>query len=376
MTLDVAAADPLHDLHEQAEAEFQPYAAWQIVSTFGEPQAEYAALRKGAGLMDLPQRGFLELTGKDRLPFLNNLITNQTYDKATKTGLAAGQGVYAFLLQAKNGRVIADMTVLELGDRTLIELDGRLAGDVAAALERYKFAEQVTITNRTGQLHEIALHGPRATVAMHELPALEATACATIDLFGAPAVVWRDDPTGAAGFHLVVPSQSARVVWMNAIGRHVRPVGWAAFNAARVEAGRPLFGIDFDDTALPAETGPLLDRAVSFTKGCYPGQEIVARMHARQQVAKRIVGLKMADDNLPMAGAPLTDDGGDTVGGVTSSTVSPLLSNLAVALATVKKGSFAAGTVLTVPAEGAMRRAVVVDLPLVPATVTAPKEPA
>ena len=372
MTAAVATPDPLHDLHEQAEAEFQPYAAWQIVSTFGEPQAEYAALRKGAGLMDLPQRGFLELTGKDRLPFLNNLVSNQTFDKNTKIGLTAGHGVYAFLLQAKTGRIIADLTVLELGDRTLVELDGRLAAGVAAALDRYKFAEQVTVTNRTGQLHQIALHGPRATVALHELPPLKLTACATIELFGTPTVVWRDDPTGTAGYHLIVPADAARLVWMNAIGRHVRPVGWAAFNAARIEAGRPLFGIDFDDATLPAETGPLLDRAVSFTKGCYPGQEIVARMHARQQVSKRIVGLRLSDDHLPIAGAPVTDDAGDTVGGVTSSTVSPLLSNVAVALATVRKGSFAAGTVVNVPAEGAVRRAVVVELPFVAVN----KEPA
>ena len=367
----VPVSDPLHDLHEQAEAEFQPYAAGQIVSTFGEPQAEYAALRKGTGLMDLPQRGFLELTGRDRLPFLNNLISNQTFDKASKAGMAAGRGVYAFLLQAKNGRIIADLNVLELGDRTLIELDGRLAVDVAAGLERYRFAEQVTITNRTEQLHEIALHGPRATVALHELPPLEPMACATIELFGTPVVAWRDDPTGSAGYHLIMPAGSARLVWMNAIGRHVRPIGWAAFNAARVEAGRPLFGIDFDDTALPAETGPLLDRAVSFTKGCYPGQEIVARMHARGQAAKRIVGLRMSDDALPIAGAAVTDDAGETVGGVTSSTVSPLLSNVAVALATVRKNFVAAGTVVNVPAEGAIRRAVVVELPFVTA-----KEPA
>ena len=368
-----AVADPLHDLHEQAEAEFQPYADGQIVSTFGEPQAEYAALRKGTALMDLPQRGVLELTGRDRLPFLNNLVTNQTYDKAAKTGLAAGRGVYAFLLDAKKGRILADLTVLELGDRTLLEVDARLAATVAATLERYRFAEQVTITDRTGQLHEMAVHGPRATLTLHELPPLDPLGCATLNLFGTSAVVWRDDPTGSPGYHLIVPTEAARLVWMNTIGRHVRPVGWAAFNAARIEAGRPLFGIDFDDTALPAETGPLLARAVSFTKGCYPGQEIVARMHARGQVAKTIVGLRVAEGALPMAPTPITDDAGDAVGGVTSSTVSPVLSNAAVALATVRKSSFATGTVLNVAAEGAVRRAVVTDLPFLPA---AQKEPA
>src|SRR5947209_8400122 len=104
--------NPLHALHQQAEAEFQPYATTEIVSTFGEPQAEYAALHKGCGMIDLPQRGLLELTGKDRLAFLNNLLTNQTYDKQTKTGLAAGKGVYAFFLNTK-GRIVTDMNVIE-----------------------------------------------------------------------------------------------------------------------------------------------------------------------------------------------------------------------------------------------------------------------
>src|SRR5881398_2564837 len=92
----VSIPNPLHNLHQQAEAEFQAYAQVQIVSTFGEPQAEYAAIRKAAALIDQPQRGILELTGKDRLEFLNNLLTNQTWDKSAKQGLAAGRGVYAF----------------------------------------------------------------------------------------------------------------------------------------------------------------------------------------------------------------------------------------------------------------------------------------
>src|SRR3954469_18694905 len=99
--------NPLYALHEQAGAEFQAYADLQIVSTFGEPQAEYAAIRKAAALVDQPQRGVLELTGRDRLEFLNNLLTNQTWDKSAKQGLAAGRGVYAFFLNLK-GRITAD----------------------------------------------------------------------------------------------------------------------------------------------------------------------------------------------------------------------------------------------------------------------------
>src|SRR4051812_8667266 len=106
--------NPLHLLHQQAEAEFQPYADLEIVTTFGEPQAEYAALHKSVGMIDLPQRGILELAGKDRLAFLNNLLTNQTWNKESKSGLPAGRGIYAFFLNTK-GRIVTDMNVLELG---------------------------------------------------------------------------------------------------------------------------------------------------------------------------------------------------------------------------------------------------------------------
>ena len=145
--------NPLHDVHQQAEAEFQRYGDVEIVSTFGEVPAEYSAIRKGAALMDLPQRGCLEVTGKDRLTFLNNLLSNQVLDKETKSGLAEGKGVYAFLLNAKTGRVITDLNCLERGDRTLLEMDARMLSSVREGLERYLFAEQVKIQDRSNAFH-------------------------------------------------------------------------------------------------------------------------------------------------------------------------------------------------------------------------------
>jgi folate-binding protein YgfZ len=359
----------LHDLHEKANAEFQAYAETEIVSTFGEPQAEYAAIRKAAGLMDLPQRGVLELTGKDRLPFLNNLLTNQTFDKNTKAPMPAGSSVYAFLLNAKSGKVMVDMNVLELGERTLLETDARLIPLLNQSLQKYQFAEQVKFA-QLSNLHEIALHGPMAG----ELLGISGSAVVSKELFGKSTIIWRDDVAGVPGYHLLVPTETIVQVWTELMKlaqpdlqtgkRKLRPIGWAAFNAARIEAGRSMFGIDFDDTILPAETGQL-PRAVSFTKGCYPGQEIVARMHARQVVAKQIAGLKFADDCLPIAGAPVTDDAGNAIGGITSSTISPMLSNTAIAIALLKRPFFSVGTVVNVPAEGAIRKAVVTELPFV-----------
>jgi folate-binding protein YgfZ len=175
------------------------------------------------------------------------------------------------------------------------------------------------------------------------------------------AVVFRDDICGSPGFHLIVPTASAAAVWTSL---ELRPVGWAAFNTARIEAGRPLMGIDFDDTILPAETGPAeLARAVSFTKGCYLGQEIVARMHARGQIAKQLVGIRMEGDALPVAGSQIYDSAANPIGGVTSSTISPVLSNAAICLGYVKKTFIPAGTELTIPAEGAMHKGKVEELP-------------
>jgi folate-binding protein YgfZ len=160
---------------------------------------------------------------------------------------------------------------------------------------------------------------------------------------------------------------------MNLITRHatsdepgkrlLRPVGWAAFNTARIEAGRAFFGIDFDENFVPAETGSLLSRAVSFTKGCYPGQEIVARMHARGQVAKQIAGFRMDSDALPIAGAQVLDDQSNVIGAVTSSTISPVLSNAAIGLAILKRPHFEARKLIHIPAEGAIHNAKVVELP-------------
>jgi folate-binding protein YgfZ len=351
----------LHGLHDQVGAEFQRYEPTEIVSTFGNVPAEYSAIRKSAAKMDLPQRGVLQVTGRDRLDFLNRMLTNQTFDKQTKTPLAGGQGVYAFLLNSK-GRIVADMNILELGDRTCLEMDTRLIEPTRLALEKYLITDDVTLTSRGGSLHEIAVHGPQAAAALgvSELKPLE-SAAATIT--GVPVTVFRDDPCGVAGYFLLIPAESAATVWA---GLASRPIGWAAFNAVRIEAGRPLMGIDFDESVLPAETGPAtLARAVSFTKGCYLGQEIVARMHSRGQFSRQLVGIRMENDALPVAGAPILDDAGNAVGGITSSTISPVLSNIAIGLGYVKKAFVAAGTELTIPAEGAMHKGKVVELPFV-----------
>src|SRR4051812_45983148 len=201
--------NPLHALHEQARAAVQPYPQVEIVTTFGEPHAAYAAIRHARAPLALPQRGVLELTGKDRLPFLNNLLTNKTWDKATKSGLAAGQGVYAYYLNAK-GRIVADMNVLEVGDgRTLVETDARMVETLRAAFDKYLFVEQVKMRSLVGKAHEIALLGPKAKGILDQVITpptigdLLPMGCGAVKVFSVQAVVFRDDVTGTPGYTII-----------------------------------------------------------------------------------------------------------------------------------------------------------------------------
>ena len=389
--------DPLRPLHTQAEAEFQPYGDVEIVSTFGEPGAEYAALHKGCGLMDLPQRGVLVATGKDRLAFLNNLLTAGLIDRDTKRPLAAGEGRASFLLNLK-GRIAAELAVVERGDRTLLVMERRLVGPIRDALDKYLFAEDVTLA-ADESLHELALHGPAAAAVLADaadgdVPDLGPMQNAAVTLGGVAAMVFRDDDAGPRGLHLLVPADAAGQVWghLEAIGaspdpdrpqmRRLRPVGWAAYNARRIEHGRPLPGIDYELAApsvpgpkkdaddgsprgvLPAETGRFAE-TVSVTKGCYLGQEVVARMHARNVQANKIVGFRVEADALPIAGNQLLAADDKPAGVVTSSTVSPILSRAAIGLAYVKRPHFDTGTRLRVAAEGAVRDVEIVETPFV-----------
>jgi folate-binding protein YgfZ len=382
---EAALPNVLYGLHdEKGETEFGDYAQLKIVSTFGQPEAEYAAIRKGAAIMDLPQRGVLELTGRDRLAFLNNLLTNQTWDKSSKHGLDPGKGVYAYFLNQK-GRIVADMNVIERDERTLLETDARMVDVLGKAFEKFVFTEQVKMRSLIWAVHRMSLHGPEAMGVLNDaaggtIGELGALGSVEAKVFGVEATVFRDDECGVPGYHLIVPAERAAEVWKGFLDqfsnplelgkRRLRPIGWAAYNACRIEAGRPLFDIDFgnsvdaDQSVLPAEAGQF-ERAVSVTKGCYLGQEIVARMHARQQVAKQLVGLRMTEDALPMAGATLFDEKQNQVGMVTSSTISPMLSGACVALGYLKKPFFNAGQTVEVAAEGCMRKATVTGLPFV-----------
>src|SRR5688572_22555788 len=268
--------------HLDAEVEYIPYgppdqhgaARCEIVASFGDVEREYAAIRRGAGLLDSPHRGTILVTGSaaDRRDFLNRMVTQELED------LAPGMAKQAFWLNRK-GRIEADLLLIELGDRMVIDVDVHQAAHAVATLREYVFAEQLEIADVSSQYHHIALHGRNAAevlaacgLARSEMQPLRA---AQVSLDSVDTIIARRDQTGQTGYEFIVPFKSAASVWerildfeerQNAVNR-LRPIGWYGYNIARIEDGTPLFNIDFGVTNLPHETG-LLQQRVSFTKGC------------------------------------------------------------------------------------------------------------
>ena len=345
----------------------------EMVETFGEYEAEYAAIRKGVGLMATPQRGLIAVRGTEWAAFLQSMLTNDTSEKE----LPLGRVCRAFLLN-RGGRIDADMVVARLEADDLagawMVVDQCDAEHVIKQLEQYVFVEDVEFEDVSAQYGQISLHGPEAEALVEKLcgspAAIHVDACMQIEMAGHTCFVYRRDEAGVCGLHLIMPADDTAVVheqMVEAIGgltpdveggsrRELagRGIGWLAYNTARIEAGTPLFHVDFGPDSLPHETG-VLREAVSFTKGCYLGQEIVARMENLGHPKKLLVGLKMADERLPIAGTQIfEEDEATVIGAVTSSTVSPMLGQKAIGFAMIKWGRHRPGTKVKVAGEGQM----------------------
>jgi aminomethyltransferase len=337
----------------------------EIVGTYGPVAAEYASIRRGAGILDRPQRGVIRVTGGDRRNFLNRLLTQELKD------LTPGLVRNSFWLNRK-GRIEADLLIAELQDATLLDLDRHQCAATTQSLREFLFTEDVEIIDMTAQMHRIAVHGRRAgevLSAANKLAEIENGACREIEIGGAETVMARNDETREPGFELFMQADDAPKIWRALLAiddalssgrRRIRPIGWHAYKIARIEAGTPLMNIDFGPTNLPHETGLLRER-ISFTKGCYLGQEVVARMEHLGQPKQVLVGLRVESDHLPVAGGQVFEirdaSAGDQVGVVTSSTLSPMLGAAPIAFAMIRSRHAAPDTPLLVNAEGKLARA-------------------
>ena len=342
---------PLFAKLQAAGAQFAEYQGWEVPASFGSLETEYRALKEAAGLLDLSHRGRLSVSGEDAPRFLHGMVTNEVQD------LPPGQGNYAFLLDV-HGHILADLHVFRVHEeRYLLDCDPDRAAVILGALDRHIISDVVDLEDRGPRTACLGVEGPCAREALSEAigfdpPHMRLLEHMEVTDLGARLV--RASLSGEEGYWVYSSPEQIMLLWDRirevGSGFGVLPAGFGAVEVCRVEAGIPRYGSDITEKSLPQETGQM--QALSFTKGCYIGQETVERIRSRGHVNRRLVGLLLDGAEPVLPGTPLLA-GGETVGSITSSARSFHLQRI-VALGYVRREHAETGTLLAageVPAE-------------------------
>jgi tRNA-modifying protein YgfZ len=305
--------------HPKVLTEFLPWGddGCFVLATTGVVELEYAAIQKTVGVFDASCRGTIELTGEDRLECVGRMTTQKVDE------MKPGDALLAFVTSRK-GTVIADVIIRVFEDRILLEVDVTVIEQLVDHLTSYIVMEDVEIEDKTSSIHWLWCIGPEAKNVVHGDALLQTLP---------------KELLGLDGVAMMVTLENANAIWNILVESECKPIGWFALNMARVERGAPVFMIDFDMHNLPHETNVVASR-VRFDKGCYLGQEIIARMESLGQPKQKIMRLSMQSDDLPIAGSQLWGDAsasGTPVGIVTSSAISPMSGSIPAVLAMVSK---------------------------------------
>ena len=328
----------------------------------GDPLAEYSALTTTAGVLDLNGRGRLFVTGADRIRFVQGQVTNDV------ERLKNGEGCYAALVTAK-GKMVSDLNIFRFEDRLLLDFEPGLTERVIERLDKFIIADDVQVMNAASELGLISVQGPKSEEVIRsselslELPneSLRFASGAWPDI--GEVTLIHNARTGSAGFDILLPPASVEKAVAKLTGAtRSRPVGWQAFEIARIEAGLPRFGVDMDESNLAPETG-IEARAISYSKGCYIGQEVIARIRTYGQVAKQLRRLRLEDNlrQLPNRGEKLFSAGKE-VGYITSAVHSPRLGKN-IALGYVSRGRWDVGNSLMMQTAGGESGVTIAALP-------------
>jgi len=330
---------PLKKLWESLGATFKIERDWEIVSIFKEFLYEYTAVRKGVGLLDDSARGKIKITGKDRVSFLHRMLTNDI------EGLGLGNGCYAALLSG-TGKLLADMNVYIFPNHILMDVEMGFEKKVMETLQKFVVQEEVKLTDVTDQYALLSIQGPRSESLAQAIfpgpfPELSEYHHANGNFGEIQITLIRKSRTGEKGYQLLIPKKGAHEMAERilVVGKlyGLRPVGFGASEILRIEAGVLRYGIDMDEHLTLPETG-LDEVTASETKGCYPGQEVVARTKTYGGLQRKVTGLIFEKGALPAGGDKLYVEGNE-IGTVTSACNSPSLEK-GVAIGQVSKGYF------------------------------------
>ena len=355
----------LHGWHQDMGATFAAVNGMEVVDHYGDPIVEHTALRESAGVLDLSLRGRLCLTGADRVRLLNGQVTNDV------KMLSVGMGCYAAVVTAK-GKMESDANIYCLPDELLLDFEPGLTTKLTQRFDKYIIADDVQAVDVAPLYGLLSLQGPKSAGVIQALD-LNFTVPSRLMEFSSV----KDESHGeiycvnhsrarALGFDLFVPTAAlaevAGKLVAGAANAGGRACGWRALEWARIEAGIPRFGADMDETNLVPEAG-IERQAISYTKGCYIGQEVIARLRTYGQVSKALRGLRLEKDlkGLPVGGDRLWQ-GDKEIGYVTSSIFSPTLKTN-IALGYVRRECNEVGTRLTLRTAADESSAEIVPIP-------------
>jgi tRNA-modifying protein YgfZ len=320
-----------------AEPTVGEIAGRSVVLAYGSAEAEYQALREHAVVVDRSHRTRLRLEGPKAVETVTGLVTNDI------GALEAGQGCYAAALTPK-GKIVADLRIFREGDAVLVDSSARAGVGWLAMVRKYVNPRMSPYRDVSAELRDIGVFGANARHVVSAMTGVHATALGiltpfshvslslTVDGRDHHVVVARVPDLGLEGFELFAPADAADLLWTRAVEAKAVPMGLEAWDVARVEAGRPEWGVDADDNTIAQEANFDELHAISYTKGCYVGQEVVARVHFRGHVNRHLRGLRAAGAEPPRSGAVLFDDTGKQVGDVRSAVSSPRLGGLALGM--------------------------------------------
>ncbi len=305
-----ALTTPLATLHAAAGAKMGVWFGCALPDYFGDAAAEYRSARDTVALIDKNYRAYLSFTGPDRVRYLNAILTNNIKD------LATGHGIVSLLLNPQ-GHILAEIETCAFPDRLLCVSYAMIRERLIEVLDKFIIMDEVTLTDETPRYGTLALEGPKAAALVKEVSGADLTKFEELSPHGGkigsiPCWITKRSPGGVPGAEFLAESGKLPELWqvlLDAVRWHDgAPMGYAALSATRLAQGVPWFGYDFGEKQIPHEAG-LQDSHISYTKGCYTGQEIVERVRSRGQVNRRRVELLFSGDAVPEPEALLSLDG-------------------------------------------------------------------